>query len=72
MKAKSVFERFSKQHGEKGAPSRDRAEERKEGLVLLAIALLFVANVVLYLCHHYGLTSLNDSRPRAEISERAL
>ncbi len=33
------------------------SDERKEALVLLAIALLFVANVVLYLFHHYGLTS---------------
>ena len=42
---------------------RDREQERKESLVLLLIAVLFVANVVIYLCHHYGLTSLNDWRP---------
>ena len=36
---------------------RDPVQERKEGLVLLAIAFLFLANVVLYLFHHYGLTS---------------
>ena len=45
------------------APSpNSREAERKEALVLLAIAILFVANVVLYLRHHYGLTSLNDLR----------
>ncbi len=49
-----------------------RSEERKEALVLLAIAVLFVANVVLYLCHHYGLTSLNDWRPHAEVSARVI
>jgi hypothetical protein len=29
---------------------------------LLLIALLILANVVVYLCHHYGLTSLNEWR----------
>jgi len=51
---------------------RDRADERKERLVVLIIALLFVANVVVYLCHHYGLTSLNEGRPRAEVSARVM
>jgi hypothetical protein len=41
---------------------RDRREDGNERLVLLAIAILFVANVVVYLCHHYGLTSLYDWR----------
>jgi len=40
-------------------------------MVLLAIALLFVANVVLYLCHHYGLTSLNDWRAKPEAAQVA-
>lgn len=49
---------FGKRPKEKGRASRrDSEDERKETLVILAIALLFVANVVLYLCHHYGLTS---------------
>jgi hypothetical protein len=43
-----------------------KADERKEALVLMAIAILFLANVVLYLCHHYGLTSLNEQRPVPE------
>jgi len=41
----------------KGVIPRSKEEERKEGLVLLAIAILFLANVVLYLCHHYGVMS---------------
>jgi hypothetical protein len=47
-----------------GSRERDTAEDRKEALVLLAIAVLFLANVLLYLCHHYGLTSQNDPHPR--------
>jgi hypothetical protein len=70
---KSGFDRFfNKRRQEKAAQPRDRADERKEALVLLAIAVLFLANVVLYLCHHYGLTSLNDSRPRSEMSARVI
>lgn len=48
---------------------RERSNERKEAFVLLAIAILLVANVVLYLCHHYGLTSQNDThrRPAPEV-----
>lgn len=45
------------QGGQGRSKPRDKADERKEGLVLLAIAFLFLANVVLYLCHHYGLMS---------------
>lgn len=53
---KSAFDRFpSKRPKDTGAAwPRKTADERREGLVLLAIAVLFVANVVLYLCHHYG------------------
>jgi len=40
-----------------GAERRNITDERREALVLLAIAFLFLANVVLYLCHHFGLTS---------------
>jgi hypothetical protein len=50
----------------------NRAEGSREGLVLLLIALLFVANVVLYLCHHYGLTSLNDLRLHPEAGAQVL
>ena len=57
---------------EKAAPPRDKDDERREGLILLAIVLLLVANVVLYLCHHYGLTSLNDWKPRTEASARVI
>ncbi|MGA3171426.1 MAG: hypothetical protein ABSE62_10465 [Chthoniobacteraceae bacterium] len=46
---------FNKQRD--GAERRDATDERKEALVLLAIAVLFLANVVLYLCHHFGLAS---------------
>jgi hypothetical protein len=49
---------------------RDRVDERKERLVVLIIALLFIANVVVYLCHHYGLTSLNERRSGVEMSAR--
>jgi len=71
---KAEFERFfSKRRKEKEpADRRDPADERKEALVLLAIAFLFVANVVLYLCHHYGLTSFNDLRPGSEVSARVM
>ena len=64
---------FNKPRKVKGAArQRDRAAERKEGLVLLAIAFLFLANVVLYLCHHYGLTSLNDPRMQSGLSARVI
>jgi hypothetical protein len=48
------FDRFfSKRRNEKGAAKQwGHAAEHKEALVLLAIAFLFLANVVLYLCHH--------------------
>ena len=71
---KSGFDRlFSKRRNAKGAAEQpEKADERKEALILLAIAFLFLANVVLYLCHHYGLTSLNDWRPQSEISARAI
>lgn len=72
--SKSGFDRFfSKHRKEKEAVKRsDNPDERKEALVLLAIALLFLANVVLYLCHHYGLTSLNDWRPRIEANAQTI
>jgi len=56
---KSGFDRFfnKRRKGKGPADPRDRANERKEALVLLAIAVLFLANVVLYIFHHYGLTS---------------
>jgi len=56
----------------KTARPRSKDDDRKEALVLLAIAVLFVANVLLYLCHHYGLTSLNDWKPRSEVSARVI
>ncbi len=60
---------FNKRAKGNGTAARtERGDERKEGLVLLAIAFLFVANVVLYLCHHYGLTSLNDPPPRSAVT----
>lgn len=74
MKIKPGFDQFFSRHrvGKGPREPRDRADERKEALVLLAIAILFVANVVLYLCHHYGLTSLNHSPPPAAVSARML
>jgi len=57
---------------EKTARPRSKDDERKEALVLLAIAVLFVANVLLYLCHHYGLTSLNDLRPPSQAAPRVI
>jgi hypothetical protein len=51
---------------EKAARPRSKHDERKEALVLLAIAFLILANVILYLCHHYGLTSLNVLRPHSD------
>ncbi len=71
---KSSFDRFIRESRAENSPvrRRDRADERKEALALLAIALLFVANVVLYLCHHYGLTSLNEWLPRPELNARVV
>jgi hypothetical protein len=63
---------FGKRRDENPARPRDKAAERKEALALFAIAILFLANVVLYLCHHYGLASLNDPRPRQEVSARVI
>jgi len=54
-----------------GQPGK-RTDDSREGLVLLLIALLFVANVVLYLCHHYGLTSLTDWRLHPEVDAQVL
>lgn len=47
-------------------------EDRREALILLAIALLFVANVVVYLCHHWNLTSANDLQPRRPVAPRVI
>jgi hypothetical protein len=58
-------------HGERGRV-RDKDEERKEALVLLAIAILFLANVLLYICHHYGLTTQADARPQAALAARVI
>jgi hypothetical protein len=70
---KSGTERFIKSRlPEKSAPDRAKEDERRETLILVAIAILLVANVVLYLCHHYGLTSLNDWKPRSEVSARVI
>jgi len=71
---KSGIDRFfnKRRQGMGATQAKDRVDERREALVLLAIAFLFVANVVLYLCHHYGLTSLNDWRPRSEMSARVI
>jgi hypothetical protein len=71
---KSGLDRFFNQRRKAARPAhqRDRADERNEGLVLLAIAFLFLANVVLYICHHYGLTSSNNPRPRFESVATAL
>jgi len=59
MNEDSEMDRISngRRTGQGRSKQRDKADERKEGLVLLAIAFLFLANVVLYLCHHYGLMS---------------
>jgi hypothetical protein len=46
--------------------------EGNENLALLLIALLFLANLILYLCHHYGLTSANDRPVHAETSPRVI
>jgi hypothetical protein len=62
---------FSQPRIEKRAEGRN-GEERRETLVLLAIVFLIVANVVLYLCHHYGLTSLNDGRAHSEMRARVI
>jgi hypothetical protein len=71
---KPGFDRlFTKRRNTKEpATKREDVNERNEGLILLAIAFLFLANVVVYLCHHYGLTSLNDWRPQSEISARVI
>ena len=68
------FDRFDNHpgRGAGAAEQRKHAQDRNDGLVLLAIAILFLANVVLYLCHHYGLTSLNDWRPQTVISARVV
>jgi hypothetical protein len=42
-----------------------RAGKHNERWVLVAIAVLFVANVLLYLCHHFRSTSLDYSGPRS-------
>jgi hypothetical protein len=55
-----------------GRPVRDKAEDRKEALVLLAIAVLFLANVILYLCHHYGLTSRSEAGARQPVAARVI
>jgi hypothetical protein len=74
MKSAKELDRFVSKRGKEkeASPQRDRSDERKEALVLLAIAVLFVANVVLYLCHHYGLTSLNDWAPRPIVAARVM
>jgi hypothetical protein len=54
---------FPRSRGQGGAAeSRKQSGESREGLALLLIALLILANVVVYLCHHYGLTSFNEWR----------
>jgi hypothetical protein len=64
---------FSDRHTNRGMQQvRDKADERKEALVLLAIAFLFLANVLLYLCHHYGLMSQNDTRPPQPLAARVI
>jgi hypothetical protein len=70
---KSGTERLTRSRpAENPAPDRDKEDERRETLILFAIAILLVANVVLYFCHHYGLTSLNDWKPRSEVSARVI
>ncbi|HEX4084112.1 MAG TPA: hypothetical protein VHY22_04315 [Chthoniobacteraceae bacterium] len=56
---------FEKRRNAGGEAERNRVEERREALVFFAIAILFVANVVIYLCHHYGLASFDDFRHRS-------
>jgi hypothetical protein len=53
---------------EKIVQPRSKNEQRKEALVLLAIVVLFVANVLLYLCHHYAVTSANTVHPRVGVT----
>lgn len=47
-------------------------EERREALILLAVVVLFVANVVVYLCHHWNLTSANELQPRPPVAPRVI
>jgi hypothetical protein len=68
---KSGDDRLIETRRRDGGP-RNEVDARKEGLVLLVIALLFVANVVLYLCHHYGFTSQNDLGAKAAVSARVV
>ena len=56
----------------KRAAAPRSVEDRREALILLAIALLFVANVVVYLCHHWNLTSANELRPRQPVAPRVI
>jgi hypothetical protein len=64
---------FNDRRMQRGSPQvRDKTEERKEALVLMAIAVLFLANVLLYLCHHYGFVSQKDARPRATLGAQVL
>jgi cell division protein FtsX len=70
---KSRSDRFVRSRREAkppGAGARD--DERRETLILFVIAILLVANIVLYLCHHNGATSLNDWKPRTEVSARVI
>lgn len=70
---KSGSDRLTKSRREANpAPAGGKEDERRETLILFAIAILLVANLVLYLCHHYGLTSLNDWKPRTEVSARVI
>ncbi len=51
----------------KGGAEKDPVRDRREALVLLLIALLFAANAVVYLLHHWNLTSQNEVRARPEL-----
>jgi hypothetical protein len=64
---------FGDRRPAKGRPQvRDKAAERKEALVLLAIAVLFLANVLLYVSHRYGFMLQNDARPRAALGAQVI
>ena len=64
---------FNGRRAERGSPQgRDKTEERKEALVLLAIAVLFLANVLLYLCHHYGFLSQAENHSTQPVAARVI
>jgi hypothetical protein len=63
----------SRREPKRAAAGAREDDERRETLILFAIAILLVANIVVYVCqHHFGLTSQNDWKPRSEVSARVI